>query len=71
MRERILKWLLVTFDGIVMEPWRTTQVYPSNRWKKSNVELLSKGHILHLSRISDSNFISPRNHTPATLSIQA
>jgi len=54
-----------------MEPWRTTQVYPSNRWKKSNVELLSKGHILHLSRISDSNFISPRNHTPATLSIQA
>jgi hypothetical protein len=34
-------------------------------------ELLSKGHILPLSKIPDSNFISRRNHTPATLLIQA
>jgi hypothetical protein len=71
MRERIWKWLLVIFDGIVMQPWRTTQAYPSNRWKKFIVELLTKAHILHSFRISDSNFISPRNHTPPTLSIQA
>ena len=45
--------------------------YPPNRWKKSIVELLSKGDILHLSGISDFNLISPQNHTPATLSIQA
>jgi hypothetical protein len=54
-----------------MQPWRTAQVYPPNRWKKPIVELLSKGDILHLSGISDFNFISPQNHTPVTLSIQA
>ena len=36
-----------------------------------HIELLSIGHILDLSRISDSNPISRRNHTPATLSTQA
>jgi len=54
-----------------MQPWRTTQVYPSSRWKKFIVELLLKGHILHSFRMSNSNFISPRNHTQPTLSIQA
>jgi hypothetical protein len=57
--------------GIVTQPWRTAQVFPPNRWKKSIVELLSKGDILHLFGISDFNFISPQNHKPAALSIQA
>ena len=49
-----MKWLPVTFDGIEMQPWRATQVYPSNRWKQSVGKQLSKGHVLHLSGISDS-----------------
>ena len=71
MRARTLNWLLIKFDGIGMQPWRTTQVYPSNHWKKSMVELLSKGHNMHISKISDFNLIPPRNHTPAILTIQA
>jgi hypothetical protein len=71
MRERIAKWLLVLFDGVVMPPWGITPVYPSNRRKKFIVELLSKRHILPLFRIFDSNLISRRNHTPPNRSIQA
>ena len=46
-----MKWLLITFDGIVMQPSRNTLVYSSNRRKISIVELISKGYALHRSRI--------------------
>ena len=66
-----MKWLLYTFEGIVMPPRKTTQISTSDRRKKSIIELLSIGHISDLFRISDSSFILPRNHTLAFLSIQA
>jgi hypothetical protein len=70
MRERILNRLLVTFDGVVMQTGKTTQIDPSNHRMKFMVEVHSKGHALPVFRISHSPFISPRNHTPPTVSIQ-
>ena len=61
----------VLFEGIVMQPCRTTQPFPLNRWEKFIVELFSKGHILRSFTIFDSSLISPRNHTPPNLPIQA